>query len=195
MKKIFWTMLLQLTIMQAFSQPVIYTISNCDGESRTVLFHNQVSNAMYCAKGDFSFKKNSSLKFSPDSKINLDNLDKAAIPFQKAFPKGYWNHNIGAAMLHTKPNEDGRIWFEQVYVEEDGKGNIKPIAALKVVFEGSSAEKERVSPKIQNIIITSDPKVLKKYIAVIQRLKITNNVTTPTVIGGDEDAPPPLIRN
>ena len=195
MKKIFWTMLLQLTVMQVFSQPVIYTLSNCDGESRTALFHNQVSNAMYCAKGDFSFKKNSSLKFSPGSKINLDNLDKAAIPFQKAFPKDYWNHNIATATLDTKPNENGRIWFEQVYVEEDDKGNIKPIAALKVVFEGNSAEKERISPKIQNIVITSDPKALKKYIAVIQRLKIANNVTTPTAIGNDDDAPPPMIQN
>lgn len=194
MKKILWIIFLQLATMQVFSQSVIYEITNCGGEDRIMLFSNQISSAEFSSKGELSFKKNDMLKFSPNSKINLDSLDIAAVSFRKAFPRNYWSEGAGYAKLDTKPNEEGRIWIERVYVEENSKGVIKPVAALKVVFEGSNAERERISPKIKHITITSDPKVLKQYIAVIKRLKIANNVKSPTIIKDSEDAPPPPIR-
>jgi hypothetical protein len=195
MKKVFWLMLVQLAAMQVFSQSVIYQISNCNGEDRTMMFSRQIQDAEFCAKGKLSFKKAAYLRFSQNSKINLDSLDKAAIPFSKAFPKTYWDKGASVISLNTKPNEDGHIWFEYVYVEEKKENDIKPLAAFKVVFEGSDAEKERVSPKIQEIIMTSNPTALKKYIAVIKRLKRENNIKSADVIKVNADAPPPPIRN
>ena len=196
MKNIFLLLLLQLAAMQVFSQSAIYEITNCNGERRTGLFSQQISNIQSSAKGELLFKKNLWLKFSPGSNINLDSLDIAAIPFRKVFPKNYWNQNISVIQLDTKPNEEGRIWFDRVYVQENSKGEIKVVAALKVVFAGSDAEKERMSPKIQYITITSNPKVLKQYITIIQRLKIANNIKPSDLISNDsEDGPPPPIRN
>lgn len=194
MKNIFLLLLLQLAAIQLFSQAVIYEITNCN-ERRTALFSEQISNVQSSAKGELLFKKNLWLKFSPGSNINLDSLDIAAIPFRKAFPKNYWNQNISVIRLDTKPNEEGSIWFERVYVQENSKGEIKVVAALKVVFAGSDAEIERRSPKIQYISITSDPKVLKQYIAVIQRLKIANNIKSSDSIFKDSEDGPPPIRN
>lgn len=188
-------MLLQLAAVQVFSQSMIYQIENGNGEDRTMMFRLQIQDAEFCAKGKLSFKKASYLKFSPSSNINLDSLDKAAIPFSRAFPKNYWSEGASVIHMNTKPNEDGHIWFEYVYVEEKKENDIKPVAAFKVVFEGSNAEKERVSPKIQEIIMTSDPTALKKYIAVIKRLKRENNVKSADVIKAKADGPPPPIRN
>ncbi|UPK71013.1 hypothetical protein [Chitinophaga filiformis] len=195
MKKIFCIILLQLVAVQLFSQSIQYEIANCNGERRTLLFMNQITSVLYACKGELSLKKNLSLKFSPDSHLNLDSLDLEAIRFGKAFPKNYWSQGVPVITLDTRPNEEGRIWFENVYVEEDSKGNIKPIAALKVVFEGNDAGKERVSPKILDIIYISDPKALKKYIAVIKQLKIVHNIKTTNVLKEAENAPPPPIRN
>lgn len=195
MKKILWILVLQLATMQVFSQSVMYEITNCGGETRIMLFNNQLSSAEFSSKGRLLFKKNAMLKFSPNSKISLDSLDIAAVSFRKAFPENYWSEGVPVVKLDTKPNEDGRIWIERVYVDENSKGVIKPIAALKVVFEGSSAERERVFPKIKDITITSNPKELKKYIAVIKRLKIANNVKLSDIIKVNDDAPPPPIRS
>lgn len=196
MKKILWIVILQLAAVPAFSQSksIIYSIANRNGERRDMLFTGYISDILYLAKDGKSFKEAHHLKFSANSQINLDSLDMKAVPFRKAFPKDYFNNGAATLTLDTQPNEDGSIWYEQVLVVEDSKGGIKPFAALKVVFEGTDATKERISPKIKDIVFTTTPGALKKYVPVIQQLKQARKIKTPKVVDIN-DAPPPPIRS
>lgn len=194
MKKFLWIVILQFAAGHAFSQnkSIIYQIENCNSERRTALYTQQIDDIMYLAKDGTSFKKACCLHFSSNFKISADSLDVAALPFRKAIPKNYLDHGSTTTRLDTKPNEPA-IWFDNILVIEDSKGGIKPLAAFKVIFEGSDAAKERVNPKIKDIVFITDPTTLKKYIAVIKQLKLANNVKTPQVVDPG-DAPPPPIR-
>lgn len=165
--------------INAFSQSAIYEISNCNGEGRIVPYIQQLSNLTYCLKGDVKFKESIKLKYSSNSTVNIDSLEAKGILFRKALPKDYWSESVGIIRLDTKPNEDGHIWFETVYVDEDSKHNIKVYAACKVTYEGTDPAMERFAPKIRTITVTLDPKELKKYTAIIKKLIGANNITPP----------------
>lgn len=165
--------------IKAFSQAVIYEISNCNGESRIIPYAQQLSNLTYCLKGDVKLKESIKLKYSSNSTVNIDSLEAKAILFRKALPKDYWSEGMEIVRLDTKPNEDGHIWFETVYVDEDSKHNIKVYAVCKVTYEGTDPTMERSNPKIWSIILILDPKELKKYSAIIKKLIVADNVTLP----------------
>jgi hypothetical protein len=168
-----------LLSIKTFSQAAIYEISNCNGESRIMPYAQQLSNLTYCLKGDVKFKESIKLKYSSNSTVNIDSLEAKAILFRKALPKDYWNEGMEIVRLDTKPNEDGHIWFEIVYVDEDSKHNIKVYAVCKVTYEGTDPTMERSSPKIRTIALTLDPNDLKKYSAIIKKLIVADNVTPP----------------
>jgi hypothetical protein len=167
---------LLIVFVNAFSQSHMYEITNCNGETRTALYGQQLSNVMWCLKGDVKFRESIILKYSNNNNINIDSLEGKATLFRKLLPKNYWINGVGVTRLDTKPNEDGRIWFERVYVEEDGKGIIKVFAACKVIFDGTDPEIERVAPKIQEISIVLDKAALKKYSGIIKKLMVANNI-------------------
>jgi hypothetical protein len=168
--------LLLLISPAVFAQSHIYDITNCGGEIRTALYTRQLSNVTWCLKGDVKFKESIILKYSSNSHINLDSLEAKAVLFRKALPKNYWEEGVGGSRLNTQPNEDGTIWFDKLYVTEDGKGNFKILASCKVIFEGTDPVKERIDPKIQDIIVITDKKALLKYNAVLKKLMIANDV-------------------
>jgi hypothetical protein len=175
MKRMYGLVLLQLILVQAFSQSHMYDITNCNGETRVALYIKQLSNVMWCLEGGVKFKESFILKFSNNSNIILDSLEAKAIEFRKLLPKNYWSDGVGVTRLNAKPNENGQIWFQRLYVQEDGKGNITILASCKVLFEGTDAEKERIAPKIQDIEIVLDKKALKKYNVIIKQLMLANN--------------------
>ncbi|MBN9382996.1 MAG: hypothetical protein J0H74_19725 [Chitinophagaceae bacterium] len=165
--------------IKAYPQAAIYEITNCNGERRIVTYTQQLSNLTNCLKGDIKFKESIKLKYSSNSTVNIDSLEAKAILFRKTLPKDYWSEGMEIARLDTKPNEDGHIWFETVYVDEDSKHNIKVYAACKVIYEGVDPTVERFDPRIRTIVLTLDPKELKKYTAIIKKLIAANNVTPP----------------
>jgi hypothetical protein len=171
--------ILTLFSIKTFSQAAIYEITNCNGESRIVPYAQQLSNLTYCLKGDVKFRESIKLKYSSNSTVNIDSLEAKATLFRKALPKDYWSEGMEIVRLDTKPNENGHIWFETVYVDEDSKHNIKVYAACKVTYEGTDPTMERSNPKIRTITLTLDPKELKKYTAIIKKLIVADNVTPP----------------
>jgi hypothetical protein len=181
MRRLYYLIALNIITLAALSQSKMYEITNCDNERRTVLYNQQLSNIVWCLKGDVRFKESIILKFSSKSNISLDTLEQRAARFRTVLPKNYWSDGVGVTRVDYIPNEEGRIWFEKVYVVEDKKGNIRPFAACKVVFEGTDPEKERVDPKIQDIEITFDEKSLKEKVKLIKRLTIVTKNTAPPV--------------
>ena len=169
--------LFQALAIAAQTEAHIYQINNINGEDRTALYGSQLSNINWCLfRDDLKFSTNIVLKFSRDTRLNLDSLDKVAMDFRKIVPKKFWSSGVSASRLDTKPNEDGKIWFESIFVHADAKGNIKPLAACKVIFEGTNPSAERVNPRILDIIIVLDKAALKKYNDVIKKLLVANNV-------------------
>jgi hypothetical protein len=94
-----------------------------------------------CLKGDVKFKESVILKFSNNSYIIFDSLKARAIEFRKLLPKNYWSDGVRVTRLDKNPNENGQIWFQRLYVQEDGKGNIRILASSKVLFEETDATK------------------------------------------------------
>lgn len=68
-----------------------------------------------------------------------------------------------------------------------------------MTFEGTDPAIERSDPKIQDVTLTFDPKVLKQYSVVIKKLMAANNVMPPVIpkrgkkVGKDEK--PPEVEN
>lgn len=179
-----------------FSQSIICKIANCSGESWTAMFDHQLSDIMFAAKGAFTFKSCRYLHFSKDSKVNLDSLDVAAVKFRKRFPKQFWDQTIVQTMLlNTTPNENRKIWFEDVFVYIDNKKKINIVAAIRVLFAGTDATKERIAPKIQDIVLITDQALLKKYATVIPQLMKANNIQDFPEKQSVDDGPPPPIMN
>ena len=198
MKYIYSLFLIITVNVVAQTQPHMYEIANCGGETRMALYTEQLSNVMWCLKGDVKFKESIILKYSKDTRVNLDSLEAKGVAFRKVVTKTFWKDGVGVARLDTKPNEDGSIWFDRVYVTEDGKGTIKVLAACKVIIEGTDPVLARINPKIQDIIITTDKKALAKYNALLKQLMTANNVKPlpPAAknTGSKDETPPPVER-
>jgi hypothetical protein len=173
------TALLLITSATALSQPQMYDIVNFNGENKTALYGDQTSSILWCLKGDVKFKESIKLKYSTNSTVDADSLEQKGILFRKVMPKDYWSQGVGATRLDTKPNEDGHIWFERIFAEEDAKGDIKVFAAYKVMFEGTNSEQERMHPRIKDIIVILDKKELGECEADIKKLMAANNMQLP----------------
>lgn len=195
MKRFLCLLGLLTTAMAAYSQAIIYGIYNCNGEKRTVTYSNQMIDVLYAARGVFQFKDARQLTFSPNSKVKLEDLDKAAVTFRKAFPKNYWDQMLTPTVtLDNRPNENGKIWCESVLVDDDRKGHVKVLGAIRVIFAGDDATKERVHPKIEDIILITDKKELKRRYDHVTQLKIAAKRKTPPP-GATGPVEPPPIRD
>src|SRR5688572_16608609 len=86
---------LLLIFVNAFPQSHMYEITNCNGENRTALYGQQLSNVMWCLKGDVKFKESIILKYSKNNNINVDSLEGKATQFRKVLPRNFWINGVG----------------------------------------------------------------------------------------------------
>ncbi|MFB6457438.1 hypothetical protein ACE38W_19350 [Chitinophaga sp. Hz27] len=186
MKKIIWLLLFQLVLSQAFSQPAIYLVANCQGEKRAILFNEQLTNVLYTSFGN-SFKKNGVIKYAANNKIDKDSLDAAAARLKDALPKDFMEYNIPATALNSHPDEQGKIWFQYV-ITETVKNKTRLIGTIKVIFAGTNAATVSTDPRIEDITISSDPQDLKKYMTTLKQLKKANHVKAPLASQKDATA-------
>lgn len=198
MKSIYCIAFFLVVFTKAFpqSQYHLFEIANCNGETRTALYGTQLSQVMFALKGAVKFKGNNFLKFSSNNTANPDSLENKAIQFRKTLPKNFWDNGVAQTRLDTKPNEDGKIWFEKLYVQIVNKNEIKIFAACKVLIEGTDPEKERINPKIQDNKITLDKNALKKYNPLIKKLMAANNIApiVPQKANNGMDEQPPVVE-
>ena len=174
----------------------MFGIANINGETRIGLYNTQLSQITFALKGVVKFKGNKSLKFSSNNTVNPDSLEKKAIQFRKSLPKNFWDNHIGHTRLDTKPNEDGKIWFERLFVQIINKNEIKIFAACKVLIDGTDPEVESADPKIRDIQIILDKNALKKYNPLIKKLMAANNIApiVPQKPGNETDEQPPVVE-
>ena len=168
-----------LISITGFSQSIIFTIANCGGEHRSGLYHDQLSSIMWHLEGKEKFTADSILKFTKNSDIQLKNLKQQSNLFKKSLPKDFNNDFIKIIRLDTKPNEDGRIWFDCIYAEQDLKGNIIIYSGFRAVFDGTDPVEERKHPKISQINVLLDKNQLQSYQSTIRMLLASDGVKLP----------------
>jgi len=162
-----------------FAQSIIFVIANCGGENRSGLYNRQLSNIMWCLNGGGKFSEDSILKFSENNKIQIKELEQKKSLFKKSLPKYYLDEGTKVIRLDTKPNEDGRIWFDYILAEQDLKGNIIIYSGFKTYFDGTDPVEERKHPKISQIIVLLDKNQLRPYYDTIRKLLLANGTKVP----------------
>ena len=159
-----------------FSQSIIFEIANCGGEHRSGLYSDQLTDIMWRLEGKREFSNDSILQFSNNNSVRTKDLEQKTSQFQKSLPKDYLTDYIHIVGLDTKPNEDGRIWYDCIYADQDLKGNIIIYSGFKVLFEGTDPVEERKHPKISQISVLLDKNQLQPYYETIRKLLTANDV-------------------
>jgi hypothetical protein len=174
-----FTVLCVLIAAKGYAQSVIIEIANCGGEHRSRNYDSQLSNIMWCLVGKGKFSENKLLKFSSKNSIQINDLEQKSSMFIKSLPKYYFDEDVKVVRLDTKPNEDDRIWFDYIFVEQDRKGNIIIYSGFKTFFDGTDPVEERKHPEISEIITLLDKKQIRPYNDIIKKLLVANGITLP----------------
>ena len=188
-----------LISITGFAQSLIFEVADCGSERRSMLYNKQLSNVLWCLNGKAKFNEDSLLTFSENNKIQIKELEQKTSLFKKSLPKYYFDDDVKVIRLDTKPNKDGRIWFEYIFAEQDLKGNFVIYSGFKVFFAGTDPVEERKHPKISEIIVLLDKNQLRNYYDTIRKLLADNEVTLPppqkrNPNDGKEEKPPEVEK-
>lgn len=185
---------LQLGTIQAFSQSYIYQLFNREDKAQSWQYFQEYSYMYASVMGRISFTKNLSLKqrLSPENHINLDSLDKPAIAFKNSLPNDFDKNGAPVFPFNMDPDHAKESpWVENIYLRDDGKGGIQVFGVIKLIYDDNITGNKKGTQRIKNIIIISDPKMLKKYVSFVKRLKDVRKDEIQKMQEEEKLAPPP----